>query len=133
MALEMIEVTNGYLESVLNNPMVKKIISKPFTAKTSYWIARVLDEIKIKGKIYILEKQKLIEKYAKRYPKSKEIVKEGDSIILENPEAFTNEINELTEIKISLGIPKIEYDFDKEPACTVEEMTILLPLITPKE
>lgn len=139
MKTETIKITNQYLDTMTNNPVVQTIIKKPFTAKTSYWLARVFDKLQRETKIYLNEKQKLIEKYAKRYDadgknwKKGDMITDGQSISLTNIKDFTKEINELTEIEIEIGINKITFDIEKEPACTIEEMTILLLLLDVKE
>ena len=143
-----IKVTNQYLDNMANNPTFQVIVKKQFSAKTSYWLARVFDSLQSKAKIYLAEKQKKVEKYAKRYEedgeekkddkvvrswKKGDMIGDGKSVSLNDVEGFTKEINELTEIEIGIGIDKIEFDLDKEPACTVEEMGSLLPLIEVKE
>jgi len=134
-----IKITNGYLDKLANSPITQVIIKKPFTAKTSYWLARVFDKLQGETKIYFSERQKLIEKYAKRHDKDGkdfkkgDIVSDGQNVSLDNIIEFQKEITELTEIEIEIGINKIEFDLDKEPACTVEEMGILMPLVSVKE
>ena len=63
----MIKITNGYLEMIGSNSLFQELAKKPFTAKTSYWLARVFSQLQKEGEIYFAEKQKLIEKHAKRY------------------------------------------------------------------
>ena len=160
-----IVITNGYLDRAIMRtpegpqltPLVKAIIKKSFTAKTSYWLARVFDEFPGKFKIYLSEQQKLIDKYAKRHDedgaerekdkdgnevkggkvikswKKGDMITDGQSVSLNNIQEFQREITELTEIEIEVGINKIDFDLDKEPSCTVEEMSLLLPLIEVKE
>jgi len=143
-----IKVTNAYLDSMANSPAFQVIVKKQFSAKTSYWLARVFDKLQREAKIYLAEKQKLIEKYAKRYEedgeekkdgkvvkswKKGDMIGDGRSVSLTDVDGFTKEINELTEIEIGIGIDKIEFDLDKESNCTVEEMGSLLPLIEVKE
>ena len=144
----MIKVTNAYLDTTANSPTVQTIIKKSFTAKTSYWLARVFDKLRREAKIYLSERQKLIEKYARRYEKDGEekkdgkvikswkkgdMISDGQSVSLADMAGFTKEINELTEIEIEIGINKIKFDLEKEPTCTIEEMAILLPLLDVKE
>lgn len=135
----MIKVTNGYLDTLTNNPLIQAIVKKSFTAKTSYWLAKVFDKLQREAKIYFSEKQKLIEKYAKRHDKDGEgfkkndIISDGQNITLDNVKEFQREITELTEIEIEIGINKIEFDLEREPNCTPEEMAILIPLIHVKE
>jgi len=136
---EKIKITNGYLDTMANSPVVQAIIKKPFTAKTSYWLARAFDKLQREAKIYLAEKQKIVEKCAKRHDKDGEGFKKGDmvsdgqSVTLDSVAEFQEEITELTEIEIEIGINKIEFDLDKEPVCTVEEMGLLMPLVSVKE
>ena len=139
----MIKITNGYLEQIGGNTLFQDLAKKPFTAKTSYWLARVLSQLQKEGEIYFAERQKLIEKHAKRHEKDGgqgdktwkkgDIVSDGKNVSLENAERFVKDMKELTEIEIDLGLKKIKFDLDKEPSCTVEEMTLLVPLIEVKE
>jgi len=134
-----IKITNAYLDKLANSPSLPLIIKKPFTAKTSYWLARALDKLQSEMKVYFAEKQKLIEKYAKRHDKDGagfkkgDMVSDGQSVSLDNIQEFQREITELTEIEIEVGINKIDFDLDKEPSCTVEEMGLLMPLVSVKE
>jgi len=145
---EKIKITNGYLDTIANSPVVQAIVKKSFTAKTSYWLAKVFDKLQREARIYLAEKQKIIEKYAKRHDedgaekkdgkvikswKKGDMVSDGQSVTLDNVVEFQKEITELTEIEIELGINKIEFDLDKEPVCTVEEMGLLMPLVSVKE
>ena len=139
----MIKVTNGYLDTLGSNSNFQDLAQKPFTAKTSYWLARVFDRIQKEGAIFFAERQKLIEKHAKRYEadgeegerkwKKGDMISDGKSVTLNDVEAFSKDLKELTEIEIDLGLHKIKFDLDKEPVCTVEEMSLLMPLIEVKE
>jgi len=139
----MIKITNGYLEMIGSNSLFQELAKKPFTAKTSYWLARVFSKLQKEGEIYFAEKQKLIEKYAKRHEtdggegerkwNKGDMVSDGKSVSLNDMDGFMKDIKELTEIEIELGLHKIKFDLDKEPACTVEEMTLLVPLIEVEE
>ena len=139
----MIKVTNRYLDTLGSNSNFQDLAQKPFTAKTSYWLARVFDRIQKEGAIFFAERQKLIEKHAKRYEadgeegerkwKKGDMISDGKSVTLNDVEAFSKDLKELTEIEIDLGLHKIKFDLDKEPVCTVEEMSLLMPLIEVKE
>ena len=139
----MIKITNGYLDTLGSNSNFQDLAQKPFTAKTSYWLARVFDRIQKEGAIFFAERQKLIEKHAKRYEadgeegerkwKKGDMISDGKSVTLNDVEAFSRDLKELTEIEIDLGLHKIKFDLDKEPVCTVEEMSLLMPLIEVKE
>lgn len=136
---ETIKITNGYLDTMANSQIIQGIGKKAFTAKTSYWLARIFDKLQRELKIYLAEKQKLIEKYARRYKedgktwKKGDMVSDGQSVSLTNTKDFTKEINELIEIEIEIGFNKVIFDLEKEPNCTIEEMSILLPLLEIKE
>ena len=142
--MKTIKITNAYLDTMINSPIIQTITKKPFSAKTSYWLARAFDKLQREAKIYLAERQKLIEKYAKKHEedgeerrdgkvinswKKGDMVSDGQSVSLTNMKEFTREINELTEIEIDIGINKIKFDLEKEPACTIEEMALLLPLM----
>jgi len=139
----MIKVTNGYLDGLGSNSLFQDLAKKPFTAKTSYWLARAFDRIQKEGAIYFAERQKLIEKHAKRYEKDGgegerkwkkgDMISDGKNVSLDDVVGFGKDIKELIEIEIDLGLKKIKFDLDKEPACTVEEMTVLVPLIEVEE
>ena len=147
--METIKITNQYLDTMASSLVIQTIIKKSFTAKTSYWLARVFDKLQREAKIYLAERQKMIEKYAKRHQsdgekkdkdgkivkswKKGDMISDGQSVSLTDIKEFTKEINELTEIEIEIGINKIAFDLEKEAACTIEEMAILLPLLDVKE
>ena len=145
---EMIKVKNGYLDTIsteANDLIVKAIIKKDFTPKVSYWLAMVFDKIPSIAKVYASERQKKIEKYAKRYEadgeekdkngnvvnswKKGDIVSDGQSVSLTDVKAFSEEINELVEIENKLDIERIPFDLNEEPKCTIEEIRLLIPLI----
>jgi hypothetical protein len=119
------KIKNRYFETLAK---VQPLLQKEFSAKTSFHLARLFSKIETESKIYFAEKQKLVEKYAKRDTKG-EIVSSGDSVTLENPGEFTQKLEEILSIEIDLGLDTIEIDFDNEPKLTIEEMMILLPFI----
>ena len=61
--------------------------------------------------------------------KKGDIVSDGQNVSLDDVAGFQKDIAELTGIEIEIGINKIPFDLDKEPTCTVEEMSLLLPFI----
>ena len=65
----MIKVTYAYLDIMINSPIIQTISKRPFTARTSCLLARVFDKLHREVKIYLAERQRLIEKYAKRHEK----------------------------------------------------------------
>ena len=139
----MIKVTNEYLNMIGNNSLLQDLAKKSFTAKTSYWLAKTFDRLQKEGAIFFAERQKLIEKHAKRYEtdgeegerkwKKGDMISDGKSVSLNDVEGFSKDMKELAEIEIDLGLHKISFDLDREPACTVEEMSLLVPLIEVKE
>ena len=60
------------------------------------------------------------------------MVSDGKSVSLKDAEGFVKDMKELTEIEVDLGLELILFDLDREPPLTIEEMTILLPLISEK-
>lgn len=124
----MIKIKNSYIESVDSKGVLQNIIRKGFTAKTSYWLATIFIKLEEASKIYFGEKKKLIDKHAMRDDKD-EVISDGRGTTLRNPTAFNDELIELLEIEIDLGVKKVNFDLDMEPKCTIEEMGLLLPLI----
>ena len=129
------KISNSYLDGAINNTTFQEISKKTFTAKTSYFLARAFDKLQREAKIYLSEKQKLIEKYAERHEedgdgfKKGDMVINGDSVNITDVNKFVAEINELNSIELDIGIDKVKFDLDTEPSCTVEEMSLLLPLL----
>ena len=120
------KIKNRYFETLTE---IAPLLKKEFSAKTSFYLARLFDKIQTESKVYFSEKQKLVEKYAKRDDKG-EIVSSGGSVSLDNPEEFTRKLEEILSIEIDIGLDTIIIDFDKEPKMTIEELMILLPFIS---
>lgn len=121
------KINNEQIE-VLASKDINKLIKKDCTAKTAYWIARIFDKLESESKHYFTQKQRLIDKYAKR-DDTDEIIRDGDNISIGDIAAFRVELEELLKIEIDLGFDMIKFDLDKEPNFTPEEMQILLPFI----
>lgn len=123
------------LDRLLNNSFLDSINKKSFSAKTSYWLAKIFLKLDQETKVYFSEKQRIVNKYAKRYDEDGETWKKGDiiynkqSIVINDVDAFNNEMSDLLNIEFDIGISKIDFKFDKEPSCTIEEMSLLLPFI----
>ena len=117
------KIKNSYLEA-LSRKDLKGLLEKEFTAKTSFWLAKLFSKLEIESGIYFKAKQKLIEKHAKK--KDGEIVQDGNAVTLENPETFTKELNEILDIEIEFEWEPLKLDLSKEPNLTIEEMTILI-------
>ena len=123
-------ITNRYLEMALNSPIFGQLRQKRFPVKAGYWLARSFDKIIQLAKVYQEEKKKLLEKYSKEKDEQGNLKVESDgSILLEDPEEFAKEFEELLSIEINLGVNKIKVDFDKFPDLTIDEMELLLPLL----
>jgi len=119
------KIKNRYFETLTG---VAPLLKKEFSAKTSFHLARLFDKIQTESKVYFSEKQKLVEKYAKRDDKG-EIVSNGGLISFDKPKEFTKKLEEILSIEIDIGLDTIIIDFDKEPTMTIEELMILLPFI----
>lgn len=141
------KIKNSYFEGLATKD-IQPLLAKEFTAKTSYWLARLFDRLEQEAGHYFRQKQKLIDKYAKRYEEAGEerldgktikswekgdMISDGQTISLKDPEAFSKELNEIIEIEIDLKLDKIQIDLEKEPSLTIDEMLILLPFIEIKE
>ena len=119
------KIKNMYFETLAG---VQPLMQKEFSAKTSFHLARIFDKIKSESNVYFSEKQRLVDKYAKKDDKGKNII-QGDSILLNEPEKFQKEFDELMGIEIDLGLDKIKIDFDNEPKLSINEMMILFNFI----
>ena len=118
----MIEIKNEYIEMIGNSAIVQGLVKKTFTAKTSFWLATIFGKIEEISKIYFAEKKKLIDRYAK-------LDKDGKIIEIENMSNFNKDLKALMDIKSVLSVEKIKYNLDEEPACSIEEMGLLLSFI----
>ena len=126
-----IKITNKYFDRLEIAETIKSILKKDFACKTSYWLARIFNEIEDLSKTFGNEKQKIIDKYAKK-DSNNEIIQDNGNITIIDVIAFTKELNELLEIDLVLSTSKIEFDLEEEPKCSIDEMLILLPLIEVK-
>ena len=128
------KVKNRLFEDLATKNM-STLLAKPFTATTSYWLARIFDKVRSESRFYFQQKKKLIEKYAKRRMtdgkkwKKGDIIMEGDNIMLKDSKKFNEELSELLEIEVDLNFEGVKMDLEKEPSLTIDEMTILLPFI----
>ena len=142
-----IKITLRYLEQLSNSPVLATLNKKNFGNRLSYQLARIFDALEREIRIYLKEKRKIIEKYAKRYDedgeqrdgkgriikswKKGDIVSDGQTIILEDAQTFSKAMDELLKTGIDLGLKKVKMDFDdsKIDNLSVEEIKVLLPLI----
>ena len=122
-----IKITNHYFET-LATKNVQELLSKQFTAKTSFFLARLFDKLEKESKYYFDQKQKLINQYAKKDDDGNPVQKDG-MVTLDNPEKFSSELEEVLKININFEWEKVKIDFDKEPALSIDEMMILLPFV----
>jgi len=121
------KIKNKVFETLTANK-TQSIMSKEFTATTSFQLARIFSKLESESKIYFSEKQKLANKYAIKDNDGKPVIKDGNYTI-SNVDEFSKELNELLEIEIELGIEKIKMNLENEPNFTVEEMIVLMPFI----
>lgn len=137
-------VTNGQLEELLSRG---QIMDKPLTAKTAYWIARIIDKCKSEARVYLKQKDALIEKHGARHEsdgeesragkiirrwKAGDLIREGEGIRLANPAAYLEELAALQGIEIDVQIERVFIDFEKEPNLTAGEILPFLPFIEEK-
>jgi len=121
------KITNHYFET-LATKNIQELLNKQFTAKTSFFLARLFDKIDKESKYYFAQKQKLVNQYAQKDEEGNPIQKDG-MVVLDNPEKFTSELEEVLKININFEGEKIKIDFSKEPFLTINEVMILLPFI----
>lgn len=122
---------NKYIDLLTSSDTVKTLIKKDFSCKTSYWLARIFSELESLSKTFGDEKDKIIDKYAKKDDKG-EVITDNGNITITDIMAFQKNLSELLEIKLKLEAEKIAFDIEEEPKCTIEEMLLLLPLIEVK-
>lgn len=121
------------IEKLSTNSLVKNIMEREYSRRTSVWLARFMARIGEEAKIYMAERQKLIEKHAAR-TSTGDIVREGTDIRIADFESFSSEFGELQSIEIELaGIDPVEFDIEKEPQMTPAELMLLMPYMTIKE
>ena len=112
---EKIKVANSFFERSQEFALVKLCRSNQLPPKVSYWLSRILKEIIPLNKLYLEEKQKLIEKWADKDEEGKIIVQNERIFFKEHIGDFNSDITELTSIENELSINKIEISLDKIP------------------
>lgn len=127
----MIKITNEYIDKLGSNEVMKTLLKKEFTCKTSYWLARIFHEIDDLSEIFVKERQKIVSKYAKKDDDG-EIIQNDNNITMLDIASFQKDFGDLLKIELDLQKNQIIFDIEKEPKCTIEEMLILLPLIEVK-
>jgi hypothetical protein len=123
------KVKNEFFETLVD---IKPLLEKDFTARTAYWMAKIIKKIETEAGAYFTQKQKLIEKYAAKDENGKIVSIEGDRIKLEDPQKFKTELDELLAVEVDFGIEKIPFDLDREPGMKISEMNIITPFIEVK-
>lgn len=124
----MIKITNEYIDKMGTGVVVKSLLKKEFSCKTSYWLARIFNELEGLSKTFMQEKQKIVNRYAKK-DSNDNVISDGTNVTILDITAFQKDIAELLEIELDLQKEQIIFDIEKEPKCTIEEMLLLLPLI----
>jgi hypothetical protein len=123
------KVKNEFFETLTD---LKPIMEKDFTARTAYWLAKVIQKVETEANAYFTQKQKLIEKYAAKDENGKMVSLDGGRVKLEDSEKFQAEFKELLEIEVDFGIEKIPFDLDREPGMKIPEMNMIIPFIEVK-
>lgn len=134
-----IVVKSVYCEK-LGEPVTQKILAKSFPIKTGYWISRAIEKIRQEAKAYTDQRNKLIEKYAKKpeelTDEEKKAKMPAGQVFLKDVKAYEEDLAVLQTADINLGIDKIKVDLNvldkwfndrKEPGLTIAEMEYLLP------
>ena len=142
-----IKITPAYLEKLNGSSLLASFSKKSLGNKVSYQLARIFDALEREAKIYFAQKQKVIEKYAKRHEedgqqkdengkvikswKKGDIVSDGQTVAIADIAGFNSAMQELLETEVDLGIEKVRINFDdpKMDQLTIEEMNLLLPLM----
>lgn len=132
---ENIILTNGRIKDLYTSPGLMAASRRNLGVKPSYWLARIIDKMDSIIKPYAKEQQKIIERYTEKDENGKPKQQNNMFIWMKDQEGQANqELNELADIEVDLGIKKIHLDLDalekKGERFTPEEMLSLLPLIT---
>lgn len=120
-------VKNEVFEVVQSNQVLKNLAeSREVPVRVSFRLAKMLKSLDENLKIYLTEKQKIIEKYCKKDEEGKPMV-EGNqySVSPENLEAFQKEFFELLVLETDLGVDKIKAKLDDIPNGLVSTTDIL--------
>ena len=143
-----IKITPEYLEKINNSGSLQTLLKKSLGNRASYQLARIFNKLEQEIRIYLAEKQKIVERYAKRYEsdgeqkdkngkvikswKKGDIIFDGQTVKIADPQEFNIAMMELLQTEIDLGIEKVKIDYNdkKVDDLSIEEMRILLPLIT---
>lgn len=123
------KIKNQFFETLTD---LKPIMEKDFTARTAYWMAKVIQKIESEANAYFTQKQKLIDKYAAKNEDGSMVSMDGNRVKFLEPEKFKAELKELLEIEIDFGFEKIPFDLDREPGMKIPEMNMIIPFIEVK-
>jgi len=114
---EKIKVANSFFErgATQESALIKLCKSNQLPTKVSYWLSRILKELTPLNKLYLEEKQKLIEKWCDRDEEGKIILQNDMIFFKEHMKEFNLDITELVSIESELPFNKIEIPLDKIP------------------
>lgn len=137
-----IKIKNGYFD-LLESPAYRSLQNKTFKNKTAYWIARWFGRCEAEATHFRKVKTDLIEKYAQRHEadgkdprtgktwKQGDIITDGNNIAMINMKGYATDLEELQSMEVEIpGIDPIPFDFDAEPGLSVDEMKLLIPIIS---
>ena len=128
----MIKLTNLQIQNIVTSGALQTVAKKPLPIKVSYWITKNIDKLTTEYKYFLDAKKKLIEQYGKRDDKGELVTnKETGEVYLKDVQGFQDALRELLEMEVEVDINPVKIDMEKldNLTFTLEEMSILLPLI----
>ena len=113
----MIQITNAFFEvnSGMESPLGKLCKYDNLPTKTSYWLSRLLQKLEPLHKVYLGEKQKLIDKWCDRKEDGTPDVEGQLFKVSLHMQEFNGDLQELLSIELSLDMDKIKVPLDKIP------------------
>ena len=123
------KVSNGYMERVLTSESTKAILARPLPIKVSYWLAKAMEKMEQEVRVYLQKKQEIIDTYAEKADGETKTTPDGGVVFGLNTEKAISEFAELQKIEVELGIDKIKIDLEKMPDLSVQEISLIMPLL----
>ena len=131
---EEIVITNLYFDQLSMLDQLKSVLfTTRMNGKDVYWLTKIFDALGREGKIYSVAKGQLVKTYAIKGENGEPLVNPDQSVGIEDPGKFTQEMQRLHEQEVRLGINKVCLRLQILPNLSINEMRILLPLIEPEQ
>ncbi len=124
-----IKLKAATVDNMLNHPLLAQVTKKQLPTKTSYALACAVDKLIHEMKTYFTKIQETADKYAVKIDgKTKQLP--GGYIDFGDNQDKANEImTALGDVDIELPLSPIKLDFDQCPDMSIEEISVILPLL----